>query len=102
LQIQATNLQVNQLGGQITVTQNSIEQNNARVLSLQNQIAAVLRAINQNDSYPFLYTAVSQQKLSDVFSVYEDYTQVSAQLSGLAAKSSIPASRHSRRFSGVE
>ena len=77
LQIQATNLQVNQLGGQITTTQNSIDQNNSKVQDLQNQIAAVLRAINQNDNYPFLYTVVSQQKLSDVFTAYEDYAQVS-------------------------
>jgi peptidoglycan hydrolase CwlO-like protein len=83
LQIQATNLQVSQLGGQITTTETSITQNNTHVLDLQNQIAAVIRAINQNDSYPFLYTAISQQKLSDVFGVYQDYAQVSQGLSSL-------------------
>jgi peptidoglycan hydrolase CwlO-like protein len=83
LQIQATNLQVNQLGDQITTTQNSIEQNNAKAADLQTQIAGVIRAINQNDNFPFLYTAVSQQKLSDVFSVYQDYAQVSQGLSSL-------------------
>ena len=83
LQIQATNLQVSQLGDQITGTQDSIAQNDAKVLDLQNQIAAVLRAINQNDSYPFLFTLVSQQKLSDVFGAYEDYAQVSRGLDSL-------------------
>jgi peptidoglycan hydrolase CwlO-like protein len=83
LQIQATNLQVNQLGGQITTTQNSIEQNNFKVKDLQNQIAGVLRAINQNDSYPFLFIVISQQKLSDIFGAYEDYTQVTRGLGAL-------------------
>jgi peptidoglycan hydrolase CwlO-like protein len=83
LQIQATNLQVSQLGSQITATQNSIAQNNSQVQNLQTQIAAVLQAINQSDNYPFLYTALSQQKLSDVFTVYEDYAQVSQGLGSL-------------------
>jgi hypothetical protein len=82
-QVQATNLQVTQLGQQITVTQNSITQNTSKVADLQSQIAGVLQAINQNDQYPFLYTVVSQQKLSDVFSAYEDYAQISQGLSGL-------------------
>jgi membrane-bound lytic murein transglycosylase B len=83
LQIQDTNLQVNHLGDQITVTQTSIAQNNSKVQDLQNQIAAVLQAINQNDNYPFLYTVISQQKLSDVFTVYQDYAQVSQGLGSL-------------------
>ncbi len=83
LQIQATNLQVSQLGDQITATQNSITQNNAQVQNLQNQIAGVIQAINQNDNYPFIYTALSQQRLSDVFTVYQDYAQVSQGLSSL-------------------
>ena len=83
LQIQATNLQVTQLGQQITVTQNSITQNTSKAQDLQTQIAAVLQSINQNDDYPFLYTMVSQQKLSDVFNAYEDYAQISKGLSSL-------------------
>ena len=82
-QIQASNLQINQLGQQITVTQNSISQNSAKAQDLQNQIAGILQAVNQNDQYPFLYTVVSQQKLSDVFNAYEDYAQISKGLSGL-------------------
>ena len=42
-----------------------------------------MRAINKNDSYPFLFTVVSQNKLSDVYSVYQDYAAVSKGLSGL-------------------
>ena len=83
LQIQATNLQVTQLGGQITATQNSITQNTAKAQDLQNQIAGVLEAINQNDNYPFLYTVISQQKLSDVFTAYQDYAQVSQGLASI-------------------
>jgi peptidoglycan hydrolase CwlO-like protein len=83
LQIQSTNLQVTQLGSQITVTQNSIAQNTSKAEDLQNQVAGIMRSINQNDDYPFVYTAVSQGSLSDVFTAYEDYANVSQGLSGL-------------------
>jgi membrane-bound lytic murein transglycosylase B len=86
LQIQATDLQVNQLGGQITATQASIAQNNIQVQNLQTQIAGVIQAINQNDNYPFLYTVLSQQKLSDVFTAYEDYAQISQGLGTLISQ----------------
>jgi len=83
LQIQATNLQVNQLGGQITDTENSISQNSQKSLDLKNQVAVIIRTISQNDAYPFLYTAIAGQKLSDVFNDYEDYSQISKSLSGI-------------------
>ena len=85
LQIQATNLQVSQLGGQITDTQNSISQNSAKVDVLHNQISQIIRTINQNDQQPFVYTAVGQEKLSDVFTAYEDYARVTQGLSSLAS-----------------
>lgn len=79
-QIQASNLQIKELGGQITETEKSIVQNTIKTKDLQTQISRIIRAINQNDSYPFLYTAVSQKRLSDVFSVYEGYARVSQAL----------------------
>ncbi len=86
LQIQETNLQVNQLSGQITATENSIDQNNAQVQNLRGQVSSIIRAINENDDYSFLYTVVSEQKLSDVFSAYADYAQVSTGLTGLVGQ----------------
>lgn len=83
LQIQATNLEVNQLGDQISVTQNSIAQNTSKSQDLQSQVAGIIRAINQNDQRPFVYTAVSQGKLSDVFTAFEDYSKVSQGLTSI-------------------
>ena len=83
LQIQSTTLQVSQLTGQIASTTASIIQNNAQADNLREQLSASLRAINQNDSYPVLYSVISQNKLSDIFTVYQDFSQVSQGLSGL-------------------
>jgi membrane-bound lytic murein transglycosylase B len=83
LQIQATNLQVADLGNQIVSTQTAISQNTAKADNLKTQMAGVLRLINQNDEFPFLYTVVSKQKLSDVFSAYQDYAQISQGLGSI-------------------
>jgi membrane-bound lytic murein transglycosylase B len=83
LQIQATNLQISQLTAQIAATQAAIDSNNTQAAGYKNQIAGVIRAISQNDNYPFILTAVSQQKLSDVYAIYENYAQVSQGLGGL-------------------
>ncbi|MDR3643080.1 MAG: hypothetical protein P4L74_05665 [Candidatus Doudnabacteria bacterium] len=83
LQIQATTLQVAQLSGQIASTTNSIIQNNTEADALREQISATMRAINENDGYPVLYSVVSQNKLSDVFTTYQDFSRVSEGLSGL-------------------
>lgn len=81
LQIQATNLQVNQLADEISQTETSISQNTGRTENLKSQMAAFIRAINQNDNYPLLYTLVTKQKLSDVYSTYQDYANISKNLS---------------------
>jgi membrane-bound lytic murein transglycosylase B len=83
LQIQASNLQINQLTGQISQTQATITQNTADVQNLQNQISGVIDAINQNDNYPLVYTVISQQDLSDAFTAYENYAQISKGLGTL-------------------
>lgn len=80
LQIQATNLQVTDLGNKIIDTQSSIAQNNAKSENLKNQMAGIIRLINENDKYPFLYSVISKQQLSEVFSDYENYAQISKNL----------------------
>jgi membrane-bound lytic murein transglycosylase B len=86
LQIQETNLKVTDLGSKITVTESFIDKNNQKVQSLQNEIASLIRTVNQNDNYPFLYTVVSRQKLSDVFNDYEGYAQISRGLETVIAQ----------------
>jgi membrane-bound lytic murein transglycosylase B len=86
LQIQQTNLQVTALGGQIVETKQSISQNIEHTAELKKKMAEIIRRINQNDAYPFLYTVVSKQQLSDVFNAYYDYQKISESLSGVVAE----------------
>lgn len=86
LQIQATNLQVNELGNKISDTQNSINSNIEKTNSLKNQMAGIIRVINQRDAYPFLYTVVSKQKLSEVYTAYQDFAQLTKGLSEVVAQ----------------
>jgi peptidoglycan hydrolase CwlO-like protein len=83
LQIQSTTLQVSQLTVQIASTTTAIAQNNGTADNLREQISETMRAINQNDGYPILYSIISQSKLSDVFTAYQNFSQVSQGLSGL-------------------
>ncbi len=66
LQIQATNLKINDLTGKITVTQAGIQANQLKAELLAQQIGGIIRTINERDSYPLLYLAVSKGNLSDV------------------------------------
>ncbi len=86
LQIQATNLQLAQLAGQIAQTKAEMEKNQTDSDGYKNQIAGVIRLINQNDSSPFLYTVIGQKKLSDVFTTYQDYAHISQGLGTLVDK----------------
>ena len=86
LQIQSTTLEVGALSGQIASTTASMAQNNFQADNLRDHIGEAVRSINQNDSYPFVYTVVSQGSLSDIFTAYQDYSQVSQGLSGLVDK----------------
>lgn len=81
LQIQSTNLQINDLQTQIISTQSTIAQNQERMDSLRSQIAGFIRAVDQQDRYPFLYVLVGQKNLSDAFAELQDYSQVSQNLS---------------------
>ncbi len=83
LQIQATTLQIAELDNQITVTETSINQNLSRSENLKKQIGNLLRQVNEQDSYPFLYVVVSKQNLSDVFSESENYSQTSKALAAV-------------------
>lgn len=80
LQIQATNLQLSQIAGQITETKAAIQKNQEQSDGYKNQIAGIIRLINQNDASPFLYTVISQKRLSDVFTTYQDYAHISQSL----------------------
>jgi len=83
LQIQATNLQVNDLADQLAQTQAQIDQNNAKSQNLKIKMAGIIRLISQNDDHPFLYTAVTNEHLSDLFTAYQDYAGVSQGLASL-------------------
>jgi membrane-bound lytic murein transglycosylase B len=83
LQIQASNLQISNLESQQSETQTLITQQTTKEQQLDVELAGVLQSINQQDSYPFLYTLVNQSDLSNALDALESYTQVSDSLSGL-------------------
>jgi membrane-bound lytic murein transglycosylase B len=86
LQIKATDLQVGELGGQISETENLIVFNTGKTQDLKNQIASVIRAIDQSDQRPFIYVAVGTGKLSDVFNAYQEYAKISQGLSAVVSE----------------
>lgn len=83
LQIRATNLRIAELGGQITATQTAINQNILKSQELQKQLAGLIREIYQQDDYPFLYTVLSQSKLSDTVAEIASYSSVTESLRGV-------------------
>ena len=87
LRIQATNLQLTDLAAQQAATQASIAENTDKQQLLQRQIASAIRLIDQNDSYPLLYTIAAQGSLSDALDQVQNYENISASLGGLLDQS---------------
>ena len=80
LQIKATNLQIKKLGGQLTSTKLSIDENVTKIQLLQAEMTQFIRAINEYDNYPLLYTTIIEDNLFDAFNNIEQYSQIFASL----------------------
>ncbi len=83
LQIQASNLQISNLESQQSETQTLIDQQTVKEQQLDQELGGVIQDINQQDSFPFIYTLVTQTDLSHALDAIESYTQVSDSLSSL-------------------
>ncbi len=83
LQIQASNLKIADLTQKISDTQLGIQANQLKSELLEQQIGGAVRAINEQDSQPFLYTVVEQGSLSDILTQVQDYASVSDNLKAL-------------------
>ncbi|MCL5666211.1 MAG: hypothetical protein M1383_00320 [Patescibacteria group bacterium] len=86
LQIRAINLQIADLDSQITDTQTGIDQNTAKALLLQSQMAELIRSIHEQDSYPFLYAVVAEGNLSGALDQIQNYAKISGNLRSLLSQ----------------
>ena len=80
LQIKATNLQIKELGGQLNTTKSAITEKTAKIQLLQAEMTQFIRAINEYDNYPLLYTTIIEDNLFDAFNNIEQYSQIFASL----------------------
>ncbi len=83
LQVRATNLKITQLEKDLQTTQDRIEEKADKVTRLEEQMAALLRAINRNDQYSLIYLIAANESLSDAFDEIEQYAQLSQGLNEL-------------------
>ncbi len=87
LQIKASNLQISNLTSQQIETQTLIDQETSKQQDLNQQLGEIIRAINQQDDYPFIYVLATKSNLSEAIDAVQNYTQVSASLSDLLEQS---------------
>ena len=86
LQIRATNLKITDLDNQLNQTQAYIDENMARIKQYQSQMADIIRAINEYDSYPLVYTIITRDNLSEAFDEIERRSQVFSGLTDVLNK----------------
>jgi len=86
LQIKATNLKITDLDNQLNQTQAYIDENMARIKQYQSQMADIIRAINEYDSYPLVYTIITRDNLSEAFDEIERRSQVFSGLTDVLNK----------------
>jgi len=83
LQIKSTNLQITKLNNQLDATQLNIDEKVSRIQLLKQQMAQLIRTINEYDAYPLVYTILTENSLSDALDETEKHSQVFAGLDDL-------------------
>lgn len=80
LQIKATNLQLDDLDGQLSNTQTGIDASVQKINQLYNDIGTTLEQISQEDHKSLLITILEQTQLSAIFGEFESLEQLSQAL----------------------
>jgi len=83
LQIKSTNLRIVNLNNQLGVTRLAIDENIAKIQAFEQQMAQLIRAINEYDDYPLLYTIIAGNSLSNALDAITKYSQIFAGLDDL-------------------
>jgi hypothetical protein len=83
LQIKVTNLKIKELGGQMDITQTAIENSLATMDQLRQQMAQLIRAINEQEELPLLYTFLANDNLSDIFDELDKHFRIFDSLGNL-------------------
>jgi len=86
LQIQSTNLQIAELENELNETKAAIDDNIAKSAQLQEQLAQLMRLINERDRYPFLYVVVSKGNLSDAVGEIQYMSEISRSIRQVLAE----------------
>jgi peptidoglycan hydrolase CwlO-like protein len=76
LQIKVTNLKIKELGGQMDDTQTAIKDSLETIDQLKQQMAQLIRTINEQEDLPILYTFFANDNLSDIFDGLDKHFQV--------------------------
>ncbi len=83
LQIKVTNLRIKELGGRMDNTQTAIEDSLTTIDQLQQQMARLIRLINEQEELPILYTFFANDNLSDIFGELDQHFQIFDSLGNL-------------------
>ena len=86
LQIKATNLKIAQIDSQLDDTQTSINKSMVKIEQYQDQMAQIIRNINELDNYPLVYMIITTSNLSEAFNEIERRSQVLAGLGEILNK----------------
>lgn len=83
LQIRVTSLRIKELGGQMDTTQTAIEDSLVTIDQLKQQMARLIRTINEQEELPLLYTFLANDNLSDIFDDLDKHFQIFDSLGNL-------------------
>lgn len=83
LQINVTNLKINDISNRLVATQQAIDKNNAKMELIHAQSLAVLKLVQNHDTHPLLFSFVAGSSLSDIFTRQLDYLELLTNLGGL-------------------
>jgi membrane-bound lytic murein transglycosylase B len=86
LQIRSTNLKIQQIGGQIFETQSAINDRTNKALQLETEIAEFIRAINDYDDFPIIYSFISDNNLFESIAEIERQNQILASIKSLLSQ----------------
>ncbi|OIP77419.1 MAG: hypothetical protein CO002_03035 [Candidatus Portnoybacteria bacterium CG_4_8_14_3_um_filter_44_10] len=83
LQIKVTSLRIKELGNQMDNTQVIIEDSMVTIDQLRQQMAQLIRAINEQEELPILYAFFANDNLSDIFDDMDKHFQIFDSLGSL-------------------
>ncbi len=82
LEIQARNIKIQQLGGEITARKETLNELNQKMERQKGSLAQIIRQMNEIDDYTLVEVALSNQNISDFFEDLDSFDSVGVALQG--------------------